>query len=296
MTPAPASKIQTRGMVRLNGGPFLMGADDEIGYPQDGEGPVREVTLSPFWIDSTAVTNKQFNRFVKETGYRTEAEERFGWSFVFQGLLDERELKRVKQRLPGAEWWCRVGGACWRKPEGPRSNINVRMDHPVVHVSWNDAQACCKWLGKRLPTEAEHEFAARGGLVQKRYAWGDDLTPGGRHMCNIWQGVFPDHNTQEDGYPGTAPTRSFPPNGYGLFNMTGNTWEWCWGGWSTDDNLEGPIIDPTGPTNGSNRINRGGSFLCHESYCNRYRVAARTKNTPDSAASNLGFRCVAADQ
>lgn len=283
-------------MIKLEGGAFLMGTDDEIGYPDDGEGPVREVTLSSFWIEVTAVTNRQFEQFANETGYRTEAEKRFGWSFVFDGLIDHRERKRVRKRMPGAEWWCRVGGANWRKPEGPRSNLKGRMDHPVVHMSWDDAQAYCQWVGKRLPTEAEHEYAARGGLIQKRFSWGNELIPDGRHMCNIWQGTFPGHNTMEDGHLGTAPARSFPPNGYGLFNMTGNTWEWCADWWSSGYHINGPRTNPAGPPSGTNRINRGGSFLCHDSYCHRYRVAARTKNTPDSAANNLGFRCVADDQ
>ncbi|GMW02062.1 MAG: hypothetical protein AMXMBFR84_31980 [Candidatus Hydrogenedentota bacterium] len=267
-----------------------MGSDNGT-YPADGEGPVREVTLSPFYVDVASVTNKQFDRFVKASGYQTEAE-RFGWSFVFHLLLSPEALQKVKVRVPGVEWWCKVPGADWRHPEGRGSSIRDRMDHPVVHVSWNDAASYAAWAGKRLATEAEYEYAARGGLEQKTYPWGDELTPGGKHYCNIWQGHFPRMNTQEDGYLGTAPARSFPPNGYGLFNMSGNVWEWCWDWWSPDYHLNGSRQNPKGPPSGPAKVMRGGSFLCHESYCNRYRVSARTANTPDSATSNMGFRCV----
>jgi len=280
-------------LVSLPGGAFLMGADDEVGFPQDGEGPVREVTLSPFQIDPCTVTNAQFARFVEETGYVTEAEQ-FGWSFVFHLFVSKANRKRgLVKEVPGLGWWYGVLGAYWAKPEGKGSEIKERMDHPVVHVSWNDAQAYCAWAGLRLPTEAEWEYAARGGLVQKRFAWGDELTPGGKHMCNIWQGTFPEKNTQDDGYAGTAPVDSFAPNGYGLHNMAGNVWEWCADYWSVDFHLNGPREDPTGPRLGENRVMRGGSYLCHHSYCNRYRVAARSSNSPESSTGNMGFRCAA---
>jgi sulfatase modifying factor 1 len=175
-------------------------------------------------------------------------------------------------------WWCGVRGAYWRAPEGPASDLDGRWDHPVVHVSWDDALAYCRWAGRRLPTEAEWEYAARGGLDQARFPWGDELTPGCEHRCNIWQGRFPVRDTAEDGYSGTAPVDAYRPNGYGLFNVSGNVWEWC------ADWFDGSR---------SQRAMRGGSYLCHESYCNRYRVAARTANTPDSATGNLGFRCAA---
>lgn len=278
------------GMVYLEAGSFLMGTDDEDGFPADGEGPVREVELDPFFIDATPVTNAQFAEFVEATGYQTEAE-RFGWSFVFHLFLPPRIAKQSRQGAAGALWWRGVMDACWKWPEGRGSHIANRMDHPVVHVTWNDACAYAAWAGKRLPTEAEWEFAARGGLVQKRFAWGDDLLPGGRHMCNIWQGRFPDVNTKEDGFAGTSPVGTFPANAYGLYDVAGNVWEWCADWFSADHQHTTQRANPTGPPDGMTRVIRGGSYLCHESYCNRYRVAARSQNTPDSSTGNLGFRC-----
>lgn len=287
---APANNGNTKSMRRLDGGIFRMGSETGT-YPEDGEGPVREVTLAPFFIDVTTVTNRQFDRFVKSTGYKTEAEQ-YGWSFVFHLLIPPGTAAKLKQHVPGLDWWWKVPGAYWRRPEGRESTITDRMDHPAVHVSWNDARAYAEWAGKRLPTEAEYEFAARGGLDQKTYPWGDELTPDGEHRCNIWQGQFPTRNTREDGYLGTAPARSFPPNGYGLFNMAGNVWEWCWDWFSPTFHLNGPRDNPHGPGQGVAKVMRGGSYLCHESYCNRYRVSARTGNTPDSSTGNMGFRCV----
>ncbi len=278
------------GMRPIPGGEFLMGSADADGWPADGEGPVRAVTLQPFLIDACGVTNEQFNGFVNATGYKTEAE-RFGWSFVFERFLTARQMAAVTQRVLGSEWWCRIEGATWRHPEGPGSNIKRRWDHPVVHVSWSDATRYAAWAGKRLPTEAEWECAARGGLVQQRYPWGDELTPEGRHRCNIWQGVFPLQDTAEDGYAGTAPARTFKPNGYGLYNVAGNVWEWCQDWFSPDFHATGPRVDPLGPPGGDRKVIRGGSYLCHASYCNRYRVGARTANTPDSSTGNTGFRC-----
>ena len=284
-------EIAPRDMVRIPGGIFLMGTDDDTGFPADGEGPIREVDVSPFFMDETAVTNAQFGRFVRQTRYRTEAE-RYGWSFVFHSFVPRRVARTVTQAVAEAPWWWRIDGASWRRPEGPGSGISRRMDHPVVHVSWNDALAYCRWAGKRLPTEAEWELAARGGLMGKRYVWGDDLTPDGEHMCNIWQGDFPNTNTTDDGYAGTAPARSFEPNGFGLYNVAGNVWEWQWDWFSPTFHRDGPRTDPSGPPSGMSRVIRGGSYLCHESYCNRYRVAARSANTPDSSTGNMGFRCV----
>ena len=272
----------------LPGGAFLMGTDDAEGFADDGEGPVREVTLRAFWIDPVAVTVERFAAFVDGTGHRTDAEA-FGWSFVFAGLLpDDIPGTRGSAEAP---WWRQVFGADWRHPEGPRSDISGRGTHPVVHVSWRDAQAYCAWAGLRLPTEAEWEYAARGGLSRKRYAWGDELTPGGRHMCNIWQGTFPSHNTLEDGYLGTAPAASFEANGFSLYNMAGNVWEWCADWFHRDFHATAARDNPTGPPAGNARVIRGGSYLCHASYCNRYRVAARSSNTPDSSTGNTGFRC-----
>jgi sulfatase modifying factor 1 len=275
--------------IGLPGGEFFMGTDSREGYPADGEGPVRPVRVSPFWIDATAVSNARFAAFVEASGYVTEAEQ-FGWSFVFAGLLpDDFPPTRA---VAAAPWWRQVFGASWRHPEGPHSNIADRMDHPVVHVSWGDAVAYCRWAGKRLPTEAEWEYAARGALEQKRYPWGDKLTPNGEHLMNVWQGKFPLVNTAEDGYVGTAPVDAFPANGFGLFNMTGNAWEWCADWFSVTFHVRGGRDNPTGPPRGNSKVMRGGSYLCHRSYCYRYRVAARSSNTPDSATGNLGFRCV----
>lgn len=270
-----------------------MGSEDTDGFAADGEGPVREVTLRAFRIDRTTVTNAQFAEFVADTGYRTDAE-RYGWSYVFHSLVSKLAVKRGHVKtLAGLEWWVGVEGADWKHPEGKGSNIRGRDDHPVVHVSWNDAAAYAAWAGKRLPTEAEWEFAARGGLERKRYPWGDELTPGGRHMCNIWQGDFPVRNTGDDGYLATAPVTAFEPNGFGLYNTSGNVWEWCADYWSPDFHITGPRVDPAGPPSGTARVTRGGSYLCHYSYCNRYRVAARTSNTPESSTGHTGFRCAA---
>lgn len=286
----PLDFSERSSMIWLPGGEFKMGTDDAEGFPSDGEGPVRVVRVNPFYLDATTVTNRDFTRFVDATQYQTDAE-RYGWSFVFSAFVRRSVARRVTRAVEGVPWWWVVEGADWRHPEGPGSSILTRQDHPVVHVSWNDAMAYAAWAGKRLPTEAEWEYAARGGLSQKRYPWGDDLTPGGRHYCNIWQGQFPTHNTVEDGYAGTAPAASFPPNGFGLYNMAGNVWEWCADWFSAVFHRQGPYDNPTGPKTGTERVIRGGSYLCHASYCNRYRVAARSRNTPDSSTGNMGFRC-----
>jgi len=278
-------------MIKLPGGKFLMGTNDKDGFPADGEGPVREITLDPFYIDANTVTNLQFSKFINATAYITEAE-RYGWSFVFYGLLSEENKKADFQVAAQTPWWCAIQGAKWNQPEGKGSDINERMDHPAVHVSWNDAMAYCSWANKRLPTEAEWEYAARGGLVQKKFPWGDELMQDNEHHCNIWQGTFPDYNSLDDGYLGTAPAKSFQPNNFSLYNMAGNVWEWCSDWFSNDFHQSGPRINPKGPPNGEAKVMRGGSFLCHHTYCNRYRVAARSSNTIDSSTSNIGFRCV----
>jgi len=262
-------------MILLEGGVFRMGNEDERANPFDGEGPVREVKVEPFRIDPTTVTNAQFARFVKETGYVTEAE-RFGWSYVFHLRLPP-EIAAITPSPEGTPWWRAVEGAHWRAPEGPGSDIQRRQKHPVVHVSWNDAVAYAEWAGKRLPTEAEWEFAARGGLDQAVYPWGDEFMPRGQRRCNVWQGqgVFPDYHVD---VPGPVPVDSYRPNGYGLYNTVGNVWEWA-ADWFDEKQ--------------DRRSMRGGSYLCDDSYCNRYRVAARTANTPDSSSGNIGFRCAA---
>ena len=278
-------------MVSLPGGTFLMGTDFAEGFPADGEGPVRPVTLRPFSIDLHPVTNHVFRQFVEATRYRTDAE-RFGWSFVFWLHIPRARFSQmVEDRVQVAPWWCKVRGAKWDTPEGPGSNLLRREDHPVVHVSWSDSVAFAKWTGQRLPTEAEWEYAARGGLEQKLYPWGDKLRPNGEHRCNIWQGEFPNHDTAEDGYSGTCPVDAFPPNDFGIYSITGNTWEWCADWFSADFHRSADCNNPTGPPTGTSRVTKGGSFLCHKSYCNRYRVAARSQNTPDSSTSNTGFRC-----
>ena len=281
---APAS---TDGMVSLSGGSFVIGSDDRFAYPEDGETP-REVAVSAFMIDSCAVSNTAFAEFVAATGYVTDAE-RFGWSFVFGGLLpDDFPPTRA---VAAAPWWRQVYEADWRHPEGPHSDIAERADHPVVQVSFNDALNYCTWAGKRLPTEAEWEFAARGGLNRAAFPWGDELEPGGEHRMNVWQGRFPNENTRADGYYGTCPVNTFQPNGYGIYNMTGNVWEWTADWFHPTFREQDRRTDPGGPPNGTHKVQKGGSHLCHASYCRRYRVAARQGNEPDSSASNLGFRC-----
>ena len=273
-SPATATDNQTRiereGMVLINGGKFLMGTEDGMSY----EAPVHEVTIKSFWMDRHEVTVAEFSMFVSATGYKTDAE-KFGWSGAFD--LKTGEWKRTK-------------GANWRHPDAPRSE--AASNEPVCQVSWNDAAAYTKWAGKRLPTEAEWEYAARGGLVQKKYSWGDELRPNGKPLANWWQGNFPDQNTGEDGFIGRAPVESFPPNGFGLYDVTGNVWEWC-ADWYTDDYyLKSARDDPRGPDDGKERVIRGGSWMCAENFCTNYRVASRSQATPDSGLNNLGFRCV----
>jgi len=288
--PSP-SRIARRWSVPI-GGAFVMGSDDRR-FPDDGEGPVRRVAIGEFAIACFAVSNLQFGDFVRATGYATDAE-RFGWSFVFAGLVPEEVRRAIGNRAADTPWWIAVPHAYWAQPEGPPSTVLDRLDHPAVHVSWNDAKAYCQWSDTRLPSEAEWEMAARGGLERTRYPWGDELVPDGEHRCNIWQGSFPDTNTAADGFAGTAPVHAFKPNGYGLHNMAGNVWEWCEDFFSPAYHRITASENPLQMEPAANRSLRGGSFLCHESYCNRYRVAARSSNTPESSASNIGFRVVRA--
>jgi formylglycine-generating enzyme required for sulfatase activity len=276
-------------MVLVPAETFWMGSYDAFAYAEDGEGPPLEIELDAYWIDSCAVTSAEFGAFVAETGYVTEAE-RFGWSFVFGGLLpDDFPPTRAVAQAP---WWRKVDEACWQRPEGPQSSNDGRADHPVVHVSWNDATTYARWAGKRLATEAEWERAARGGLERKVFPWGDELEPAGKHRMNVWQGDFPGRNSLADGHLGTAPSRSYPPNGLGLHNVTGNVWEWTADWFHPTFRTRDRRRDPAGPRHGTGRVQKGGSYLCHDSYCRRYRVAARQSSTPDSSTGNVGFRCV----
>jgi sulfatase modifying factor 1 len=278
------------GMISLAGGTFVIGSNDRFAYPDDGETP-REIEIGEFMIDPHAVSNSAFATFAADTGYVTDAE-RFGWSFVFAGLLpdDFPETRAVA----AAPWWRQVYGADWRHPDGPQSDASDHPDHPVVQVSFNDAVAYCAWAGTRLPTEAEWEFAARGGLTGAAFPWGDELEPGGEHRMNVWQGQFPNANTLADGHYGTCPVGAFEPNGYGLYNATGNVWEWSADWFDPAFRARDRRTDPAGPPTGTHRVQKGGSYLCHGSYCRRYRVAARQGSEPDSSAGNLGFRCAAA--
>jgi formylglycine-generating enzyme required for sulfatase activity len=226
---------------------------------------------------------------VADTGYVTDAE-RSGWSFVFHRHVDETAAKRIRGVSSEARWWLAVEDACWQRPEGPGSNVSARGGFPVTHVSWKDANAYCRWSGTRLPTEAEWECAARGGLEGRRFPWGDELQPHGRHRCNIWQGRFPEQDLAEDGYSGPAPVNAFEPNGFGLFNVAGNVWEWCEDWFSPSYHRVTRPDDPRYAIPTGRRSMRGGSFLCHRSYCHRYRVAARGANAPDSTTSHCGFR------
>jgi formylglycine-generating enzyme required for sulfatase activity len=267
----------------------VIGDESEWSYAGDGEGPEHPVQLGEFRIDAHAVTNAQFAAFVEATSWRTEAES-FGWSFVFGWLLpDDFPPTRGVQAAP---WWRQVEGADWSHPEGPQSDLADRGDHPVVHVSWNDALAYCAWSGTRLPTEAEWEVAARGGLVGQPFPWGDQLEPGGVEAMNTFHGEFP-NGGMVGAHLGTVPVDTYQPNGYGLFNMTGNVWEWCADWLDVDYYASSPMVDPHGPTAGSFKAQRGGSYLCHESYCRRYRVSARFGSAPDSSTGNVGFRVVA---
>jgi formylglycine-generating enzyme len=290
VTSADGGSAPVLATVPIPAGEPLLGSNDVFAYPEDGEGPVRRVTLDAFAIAPHAVTNAEFARFAEATGYFTEAE-RFRWSFVFGGLLPD-DFPPTRG-VVNAEWWRQVDGAWWRHPEGPQSHLDERADHPVVHVSWNDAVAYCRWAGARLATEAEWEYAARGGIEAAVFPWGDEMEPGGEHRMNVWQGEFPGRNTNADGYYGTCPVGTYEPNGYGLFNMTGNIWEWTADWFAPDSHARDRDVNPQGPPGGTHRVSRGGSYLCHASYCRRYRVAARNALTPDSSSGNVGFRCVA---
>lgn len=275
--------------IAIPAGRFAMGDSSGHGNLSDGELPVHEVELSAFSIDATSVTNDAFAAFVDATGYVTEAES-FGYSAVFHLAVEapEDDLLGVPSGTP---WWRGIRGADWRHPGGRDSSIEGLGDHPVTHVSWNDAVAYCEWAGRALPTEAQWEYASRGGLHGARYPWGDELDTE-NWQCNIWQGVFPTENTLADGWLTTAPVRSFQPNAWGLWQTVGNVWEWCADFFDPRYYGRSEPRDPRGPETGTGRVLRGGSYLCHDSYCNRYRNSARSSNTPDSSMGNAGFRTV----
>ena len=274
-----STETSLTGMVQIPAGPFSMGTNNALAYPADGEGPKRIVELDEFWIDETAVTNQSFAQFVEATGYITEAE-LTGWSFVPAFLLSEQDEQYLVGQSGDTPWWVGVTAASWRQPLGPSSAATDIQSHPVTHISWSDANAFAQWNGKRLPTEAEWEKAARGGRENSIYAWGDDLIVDGQHMCNIWQGDFPTFNSAQDGHLGTAPVHSFEPNGYGLYNVCGNVWEWTADSWNSSDLADNKVI-------------KGGSYMCHDSYCNRYRLSARTSHPKNGFTAHIGFRCVA---
>lgn len=278
---------------RIPAGRFIMGDSSGDGIEEDGELPRHAVELDAFAIDATPVTNEQFAKFVAATGYLTAAE-RFGTSAVFHLLVDAptEDIRGATSQTP---WWVTVANASWRNPGGKGSSLQGIADHPVVHVSWQDAVAYCEWAGRQLPTEAEWEFAARGGISNGRHPWGDAPIDGsdGTWRANVWQGKFPSYNSAVDGWVGTAPVRTYEPNGFGLWQAVGNVWEWCADWFAVDTYAKSPLHAPTGPESGHERILRGGSFLCHPSYCNRYRNSARSRNTPESSMSNAGFRTVA---
>ncbi|MBS0203606.1 MAG: formylglycine-generating enzyme family protein [Planctomycetes bacterium] len=307
----------TDNMVLIPGGEYTIGTDSELGWPD--EKPAHKVRVERFWIDITEVTNAQFAQFTEATGYVTTAEKApsveellaqsppgtppppkeslVAGSLVFTMTDGPADLKDYSQ------WWKWTPGANWRHPEGPDSNLDDREQHPVVHVSWDDAVAYAKWSGKRLPTEAEWEIAARGGLIDRPYVWGDEAPTDTRVFANIWQGEFPHTNLKTDGFVRTAPVKSFQPNGYGLFDMSGNVWEWCADAYdynaysrrAQSGVIDNPLVersfDPRNPRSAS-RAQRGGSFLCNDQYCSRYRPSARHGLSPDTGMSHVGFRCV----
>ena len=283
----PKKAAHTSNMAWIPAGEFLLGSEEEERSIEDGEFPRRKVQVPSYYIDRYAVTNEQFSQFINETGYVTDAE-KYGWSFVFHLFVNKEYEKDILGSSEQTPWWIAVQGASWKHLEGRGSSIANRLNHPVIHVSWNDAQAYCKWSGKRLPTEAEWEYAAASGVINRKYPWGNELHQDGKHHCNIWQGDFPNVNTEEDGFLGTAPVDSFETNDFGLYNMSGNVWEWCEDNFSTQPGQTNHV-----PIDHSIKLIKGGSYLCHKSYCNRYRISARTFNTVDSSTGHMGFRCVA---
>ncbi|MGH2643093.1 MAG: formylglycine-generating enzyme family protein [Chitinophagaceae bacterium] len=313
----PTGKVSHQGMAWIPSGEFVMGATDSEG--RSDEYPAHEVKVSEFWMDVHEVTNAEFRQFVEATGYVTTAEQTPDWNQMKKQFPPGTPKPPDSVLVPGAlvfapptyavpldnpaRWWKWVPRANWRHPTGPGSSIKGKDNYPVVDVSWYDAEAYCKWAGKRLPTEAEWEYAARGGLVEKKYPWGNQDPQSGKPKANTWQGNFPNKNTDWDGYYGTSPVMSFPPNGYHLYDMAGNVWEWCsdWYSATYYQTLAGKVtVNPQGPTQSYDpmqptvpvKVTRGGSFMCNPSYCKGYRVTSRMMSSEDSGLENLGFRCV----
>ena len=306
---AEAAKPIPANMIKIEGGTFKMGSD--LPMARADEKPAHQVTVKSFWIDITEVTNAEFKRFIEATAYKTTAEKAPLIADIMAQLPPNTPAPPPEMLKPGSlvfisppGRWDWVLGADWQHPTGPNSSIEGKENYPVVHVSWDDAQAYAKWAGKRLPTEAEWEYAARGGLIEKTYVWGDDSPYEGKAKANIWQGQFPRLNTGEDGFLGTSPVKSFPANGYGLYDMAGNVWEWVEDWYRVDTYAKraqkDPIVNPQGPNDSLDpeepsmpkRIQRGGSYLCDQHFCASYRPSAKMKSSPDTSLSNVGFRCV----
>lgn len=305
------------GMVWIPSGEFTMGSD--LSGSKRNEQPTHKVTVDGFWLDEHDVTNAEFRKFIEATGYKTTAERPVDWEELKKQVPPGTPKPPDEMLQPGTlvftpppgpvdldnmnAWWRWTPGANWQHPEGPQSNLYRRDDHPVVQVSWDDAIAFAKWAGKRLPTEAEWEFAARGGLESKRFAWGDDFKPNGKFMANTWTGKFPQKNTKEDGFERTSPVKTFPANGYGLYDMGGNVWNWCSDWYRPDVHVqmatEPSCHNPAGPKASFSpnnphqleRVTKGGSFLCHVDYCESYRPSARRGTPYDTGMSHIGFRC-----
>lgn len=282
---AQAQGRDTALILDIPGGSATIGTDAPV-FRADGEGPARRLALRPFRIDAHAVTNRRFAAFVAATGHRTEAE-RFGWSYVFHAFLPPGMPAPAPEGTP---WWGQVHGAFWAAPEGPGSSVADRLDHPAVHIAWTDAAAFAAWAGGRLPSEAEWEHAAKGGDDNARFPWGSREPDDASAICNIWQGEFPRHNTRADGWLGTAPVDAYAPNGFGLFNACGNVWEWCADPFRVRSLAAAAKQRNQAAAAERERVMKGGSYLCHRSYCYRYRIAARSGRSADTSAGHLGFR------